>query len=268
MVRRAVSQNHCTIRPVESSATARIQINEGIMAKGQDALFRQWHMLRLLPRYPQKVSAQSICGAAVEGFDITERSVQRDLNDLSVLFPLFCDDREKPYGWSWQKDAASFDLPGLAIAEAMALAMAEVHLEHMLPGPILDQLRPYFRAAHTRLDAQHNRGSGRSWMDKVRSVTPSQPLLAPKIETGVHRVISEALLNDLQAAISYRRRSSKICLEYRIHPLAIVQRGQLLYLCCRIHDYEDIRILAVNRIMSAKLWMNRSAFLRASILIN
>ena len=69
------------------------------MPKNQDALFRQWHMLRLMPRYPQKVTVQHVRRALEqEGFEITDRSIQRDLNELSEIFPLLCDNREKPFG--------------------------------------------------------------------------------------------------------------------------------------------------------------------------
>jgi len=224
------------------------------MPKNQDALFRQWHMLRRVPRYPQKVTVQDIRRGLIEsGFDITERSIQRDLNELSEVFPLLCDDREKPFGWSWQKDAASFDLPGLSVPEALTLAMAEQHLRDLLPAPMVDQLQPYFKAARRRLDVEPMPRRGRSWLDKVRSVPPTQPLLPSKIDAVVQHVISEALLYEKQVSIRYRRRGEKSAVEYRIHPLALIQRGPMLYLCCRIFDYEDARLLAINRIQSAAL---------------
>lgn len=231
------------------------------MPKNQDALFRQWHMLRRVPRYPQKVTAQDIRRGLVEsGFDITERSIQRDLNDLSEIFPLFCDDREKPYGWSWQKDAASFDLPGLSVPEALTLVMAEQHLRNLLPAPMVDQLQPYFKAARKRLDLEPTPHRGRSWLDKVRSVPPTQPLLPPKIDAAVQHVISEALLYEKQVSIRYRKREEMTPVEYRIHPLALIQRGPMLYLYCRIFDYEDARTLAINRIQAAELLEDRAVY--------
>ena len=72
------------------------------MPKHQDSLFRQWHMLRLVPRFPQKKTAQTIHQTLLgDGFEVTERTVQRDLNELSCIFPLTVDDSEKPFGWSW-----------------------------------------------------------------------------------------------------------------------------------------------------------------------
>jgi len=231
------------------------------MPTNQDALFRQWHMLRLIPRYPQKISVQQIRNALdSEGFEITTRSIQRDLNDLSDSFPLCCDDREKPYGWSWQKDAASFDLPGLTVPEALTLAMVEQHLRDLLPAPMVDQLQTYFKAARNRLDAEPKPHRGRSWLDKVRTVPPTQPLLPPKIDPAVQHTLSEALLHERQASIRYRRRGDKTAVEYRIHPLALIQRGPMLYLYCRIFDYEDARTLALHRIVSATMLDNQSEY--------
>lgn len=231
------------------------------MPKNQDALFRQWHMLRLVPRHPQKITVQDIRrGLSGAGFEITDRSLQRDLNDLSNIFPLVCDDREKPFGWSWQKDAASFDLPGLSVPEALTLAMAERHLRDLLPLPMLDQLQPHFKAARKRLDAEPRADRGRTWLDKVISVPPAQPLLAPKIDHEVQRVISEALLHERQVSIRYRKRGERTPTESRIHPLALIQRGPMLYLCCRFFDYEDTRTLAVNRISFAELREDRAVY--------
>jgi predicted DNA-binding transcriptional regulator YafY len=218
-------------------------------------------MLRLVPRYPQKITVQDIRRSlAGVGFEITERSVQRDLNDLSDVFPLVCDDREKPFGWSWQKDAASFDLPGLSVPEALTLAMAERQLRDLLPLPMLDQLQPHFKAARKRLESEPRPDRGRSWLDKVITVSPTQPLLAPKIAHEVQRVISEALLHERQISIRYRKRGDKAPTESRIHPLALIQRGPMLYLCCRFFDYDDTRTLAVNRVVSAQLLEDRAVY--------
>lgn len=221
------------------------------MAKNQDTLIRQWHMLRLIPRYPQKITVQALQSRlSGEGFEITSRSVQRDLLELSEVFPLTVDDREKPFGWSWQKDAKSFDLPGLTAPEAMTWVLAEQHLSSLFPVSVLDHLRPYFKAAHDRLNGEPLRA--RSWLDKVLNVSPSQPLLPPTIDEGIHRTITDALLHEKQVKISYRKRNQELK-EYRVHPLAIVQRGSVIYLYCTLFDYTEPRIFVLHRISSAEL---------------
>lgn len=224
------------------------------MPTNQDTLIRQWHMLYLVPRYPSKATVQSIRSALQgEGFEVTERTVQRDLNELSLVFPLAVDDREKPYGWSWQKDAPSFNLPGLAIPEALTLSLAQQHLTSLMPVSMMNHLKPYFDAAHQRLDSEPQPHRGRSWLDKVRTVPPTQPLIPPKVLPEVQAVITEALLHERQVEIQYRKRGEKKDATYRIHPLALVQRGPMLYLYCRMFDYEDAVTLAMNRITGATL---------------
>jgi len=224
------------------------------MSKHQDALLRQWSMLRRVPRYPAKVTVQALREKlADDGFEITQRSLQRDLNELSGAFAIVCDDREKPYGWSWQKDAPSLDLPGLTPAQALTLAMAEQHLQNLLPAPMLEQLRPYFLAARQRLDAEPAPRRSRRWLDKVRSVPATQALLAPSIDAGVQDAVTEALLHERQLDICYRRRGERTDAQARVHPLALVQRGPVLYLSCRFYDYEDVRMLPLHRISFAQV---------------
>jgi WD40 repeat protein len=73
---------------------------------------RQWVLLKLIPKYPKKTSAREILNKLQgEGFDVTKRTVERDLIDLSRQFPIVSDDAV-PIGWSWSKDAGNFDIPG------------------------------------------------------------------------------------------------------------------------------------------------------------
>lgn len=222
------------------------------MPSNQDTLFRHWHTLRRIPRFPAKISVQTLLSdLSAEGFNITARTLQRDLHDLSQVFPLIVDDREKPYGWSWQKDAKSFDLPGLTVAESLALVLAEKHLNNLLPVSVLEHLGPYFKSAHHRLNGEPLPQRGRSWLDKVRSVSPTQPLIPPVVDVDVQREISHALLYEKQLEITYRKKGQDETVQYRIHPLGLVQRGPILYLYCRIFDYDNTRILALHRVQSA-----------------
>ena len=219
-----------------------------------DTLLRQWQMLRMIPRHPQKITAKALHEKLqAEPFDVTKRTVERDLHTLSEMFPLVSDERDKPYGWSWSKDAPVFNLPGLSGHEALTLAMVEQHLDNLLPSSTLSQLQPYFKAARQHLGNISKAERASSWLGKVRTVPPSQPLLPPTIKPAVQHTVYEALLSDKQLAIQYLKRGEKKPVEYRIHPLAAVQRGAITYLCCRISDYEDLRTLALHRIQSATM---------------
>lgn len=219
-----------------------------------DTLRRQWQMLRIIPRHPQKITAKALHEKLLaEQFDVTKRTVERDLLALSEMFALVSDERDKPYGWSWSKDAPVFNLPGLSHNEALTLAMVEQHLNSLLPASTLSQLQPYFKAARQHLSGIPQNERIRSWLSKVRTVPPSQPLLPPSIKPAVQHTVFEALLADRQLEIKYLKRGEDKALEYRIHPLAAVQRGSITYLYCRISDYEDLRTLALHRIQSASM---------------
>src|ERR1700690_4118538 len=140
-----------------------------------DTLLRQWQMLREIPRYPAKITAGQIRDRLVAaGFDVTKRTVERDLASLSVVFPLLLDDRDKPFGWSWKKDAVPLDVPGLGNGEALAFNLVEQYLQGLLPHAILAQLAPYFRMAGQRLAGLPKVRSVQTWPDKARGVQPSQ----------------------------------------------------------------------------------------------
>lgn len=216
-----------------------------------DTLKRRWDLLRSIPRGPRKITASelhTILGGL--GHDISSRSIERDLNTLSGIFPLVVDDRSKPFGWSWKKDAPVFDLPGLSDHEALTLILAEKHLAHLLPSSTLLQLRSHFRAAHDSLESSRKSGRIGKWINKVRAVPPSLPLIPPIILPAIYQAVSEALLAERQLKITYTTRDGNT-VDYRLHPLALIQRGPVLYLHCRLFDYEDTRSLVMHRIKKA-----------------
>ncbi|MNM99216.1 hypothetical protein D3C81_1117670 [compost metagenome] len=75
---------------------------------------RQWELLKLLPgRHPGMSSMQLQAALSLVGHTTSKRTVERDLVELSALFPLHCNSKGMPYGWYWQ--------PGLSLAEAQQL---------------------------------------------------------------------------------------------------------------------------------------------------
>lgn len=225
------------------------------MASNQLSLLRQWNMLRLLPRAPVKISVNDLCERLRdEDFPVTRRTVQRDLNELAGVFPLVVDDREKPYGWSWQRDASSFDLPGLSIPEALTLTLVEQHLCNHLPPSTIDALQPYFQSATRALSSIDGSAMSKAWLNKVRGVTPQQPLLPPVMSEECQRTIYLALMKDMQLKLHYKKRDTDVLMVYEtVHPLAIVQRGALIYLVCMFAQYDDVRTLALHRVQHADI---------------
>ena len=225
------------------------------MPTNQQSLLRQWHMLRMVPRAPAKVSAKDLCERlCAADFNVTKRTVERDLKELSNVFPIAVDNRDKPYGWSWLRDASSFDLPGLTLPEALTLTLVEQHLRHHLPPSAVDALRPHFQSAARTLSTVDDSTPSRAWLDKVRSVPPQQPLLPPRLDDDCQRGIYLALMQDRQLKLHYRKRDADAATVYpSVHPLAVVQRGGLVYLVCMFAGYDDVRTLALHRVQQAEV---------------
>ena len=171
-----------------------------------DTLLRHWHMLRLLPRYPRKISTAEIeSKLEASGFITSRRTIQRDLDKLSVEFPLVSDGN-KPSGWSWQAEAEAFDVPGMDTSTALTFCMVQTYLKPLLPQGCLAALNPHLRRAEKLLNELEGCNL-KAWPDKVRIVQRSQNLKPPKIPSDVMGVVYEALFHDRQFLGDYRSRS-------------------------------------------------------------
>lgn len=222
-----------------------------------ETLHRQWCMLSMIPREPRKLSVDDIRSRLNgEGYNVTVRTIQRDLNALSVQFPLVSDTRNKPYGWSWARDARVFDVPGMDAETALTFKLAEMFLAPALPPAMHERLKPHFDQADRMLKPSplHH------WTERVRLIPRGQPLKAPPIRKAVVQAVYEALLNQQRLEIRYRSRQSPDdnAREAEISPLGLVFRESVAYLVCGFWDYPDIRTLALHRVERAKL-LDKSA---------
>jgi predicted DNA-binding transcriptional regulator YafY len=216
-----------------------------------DALLRHWAMLRLIPRHPRRVDTGRIRDELErQGYAITLRSIQRDLNKLSAVLPLCCD-QSKPQGWWWQADADLLEIPGLDPQAALVFKMAEQHLKQVLPASTLDSLRPWFRAANGVLDALPDGVGG--WMNKVRILPSGPPLIPPSINPDVQSAIYQGLFENRRMALCYKPRGAVAAKAYEINPMAVVQRGYSIYIVCTCGNDSNPKLFLMHRIESATL---------------
>lgn len=107
------------------------------------AIVRQWLILSLLPKAPRRIDAAALEERLKErGTPVHRRTIQRDLLELSAIFPLVSDERTKPYGWRWSEDAEFMcTLP--AMPEVRAERDFEVTLEirKLAVRAVLERLR-------------------------------------------------------------------------------------------------------------------------------
>jgi predicted DNA-binding transcriptional regulator YafY len=206
-------------------------------------------MLRHVPRYPRKIDTTTLQQRlSSAGYEISQRSIQRDLNELCLTLPLMSDDG-RPQGWSWQADAEQFHLPFLEPQAALAFHLVERYLHTLLPESTLDYLSPWFRTAANVLEASN---SGMThWPDKVRVLPRGLRLQSPPIDADVHAALYGALLDERQVMIRYQQRHTAAPKEYLVHPLGVVTRDTVIYLVCTMWNFTDVRQLALHRMQSA-----------------
>lgn len=151
-------------RHIMSRSTCMI-VNMNRGAGMSETLLRQWELLRSIPRAPRKIDVGTLMAKLeTAGYRISKRTLQRDLNQLSAVFPLLSDTRGPAFGWSWSADAPGFDLPAMDGATALTVRLIEQFIPTLLPPTIRDLLAPQFARAKAVLDANPNNLLGH-WAD-------------------------------------------------------------------------------------------------------
>ena len=217
------------------------------------ALARQWELLRLLPRRAPGITAAELASQlAGRGYEVTKRTIERDLTQLSTLFGIACNDRGIPYGWYWMP-GESTDLLGVSITDAISLNLIEEFLRPLVPAAMLATLENRFQQAQNKLEELSENNKAARWVHKVKYVAPTLSLVPPKINETVLETVQEALLKEKQLRVCYRRPVGSMLNDLLLHPLGIAQRGSITYLAATAYDYTGARLYAVHRIEQATL---------------
>jgi predicted DNA-binding transcriptional regulator YafY len=183
--------------------------------------------------------------------------VLRDLEVLSGIFPLLCNDKGQPYGWRWG-DGAACDIPGITTAEALSLVLAEEAIRPFLPPALAKVMQPQFDLAKKKLQALGPGHPLSRWQDKIASVPPTMPLLPPTIDPEVLSNIQEAVLQEKQVEVTYRRLSANTAGTILLHPQGLILRGNVMYIVATAYEYSDVRLYALHRMSHVSICNDRS----------
>lgn len=215
------------------------------------ALARQWEMLKKIPtRSPGITATELSAWLRDNGYAVSKRTVERDLNDLSRLFGLSCNDGSTPYRWHWLP-GKGFEFGSIEVADAASLCLARDVLEKMLPSAMLAALAPKFEQAQKKLATLQEHPLAR-WSTKVRYVPANLTTLPPKVGSNVMDVMYEGLLAERQIEVDYAPFNEKNR-NYVLHPLSLIQKGGTPYLVATAFDFKDVRLYALHRMRSAKV---------------
>jgi predicted DNA-binding transcriptional regulator YafY len=217
------------------------------MRKSTDAIYRQWVVLGKVPQQPQSRSTSDLHEAlGAEGLEVDRRTLQRDLERLSTLFPLVSEPDGPGLRWSWLKTGAMQEIPAMSPSTALTFQLARDHLEALFPPSLMEVLGPYFDRSEAVLGESHLG----HWRDKVRLVEPGPALDTPEVPPDVRDQVYKALLEERQLEAGYYSRSRDSYGRRRIHPLGLVGRDGVYYLVARLDDKPKARQLALHRMDS------------------
>lgn len=232
-------------------------------SKKESALVRQWELLRMLTishtgsidggRWDR--ASELTARLKDRGIDVSLRTVQRDLSSLSNLFGIEVNDKNpRDYGWRWKK-GANLNIGGLGAPEALMLAMCEQYLATALPKTTRETLQPLFDQAKKQLSQKSitSRSVNKNWLEKVRVISPSLPLISPVIDEDIQEVICQALLNDRQINAQYRAVEQGKSKKIQLHPLGLLMRGPVIYLVARAWEYDHALLYALHRFTAAEM---------------
>lgn len=207
-------------------------------------------LLRRIPKGRTVTAPELHQQLADAGFERDMRTIQRQLETLAEFYDLDRDDSSKPYRYCWKERARGLSLPSLSAQESLLLMLAEQHLSGLLPAKLMKSMEGFFTQARNHLGDKASTQREREWLQKVRVVSTSQPLLPPKIDSTVFDHVSNSLYSNQWLEVDYKNAAGKRTAA-RVMPLGLAQQGPRMYLVCRFDGYDNERSLALHRIVSA-----------------
>ena len=210
-----------------------------------DAAKRQFRMLEWLPVGPNAPISVTKLKANLEladaEFVVTERTIQRDLNQLSTFLPI----ESNQNGW-YVREGQMLLLPRMPEGVASVMALAKQHLDRLMPASLVNRISIYFDAADRRINDIKMK-SDSIFLDKVAIVPQSIELARPSIDQNIMDVVWDAV--ESQKVLVVKRVGKD---KQHIHPLGIVVKGPTIYIVCRFGTYDNIRYFPITQLESVE----------------
>lgn len=207
----------------------------------------------LIPGEPGATTSTEIRQRLVDdGFEVSERTVQRNLRSLHEALP---EDLVRDSGnrrkdrWFWHREARVGNLTGRTLSEALALTTLAGNFRHVVPGSILANLDAPIERAKKFL-ASTSQPQVRHWSDKLVFIHGPMYRQPPDTNKEIADTVTEAVYAERKVEIAYRTGHGPDITEKKeeVNPLGLLNRNNLMHL---ITDSGDP--IPLHRIYSAKL---------------
>ena len=214
---------------------------------------RHLEMLRKIPLSPGKPITTTALHQHlnVEGFDVSKRTVERDLVKLTDIGGLYSENTAEGYGWGCiQNNASKFR--GIQPTEALMLILSEKLLLKTMP--IEYTLRAEARIADAKCTLNSDNVFSK-WQEKLQVISEGYPLINNNslISEDARKIIYDCVLKANQINITYQAKDKNASINYCLNPLGIIIRGQSHYLVATKKDSPEIpKLFLFHRIKTAE----------------
>ena len=222
------------------------------MRTATDTTLRHLAMLTAIPARPHSKSTRQIreeLRGKDPDFDVSPRTIQRSLEQLSRVFPIASEQRGRANHWYWVERNALTQIPAMSESTAFVLRLAADYLRPIMPPETLRVLDPYFRHAEKILAGT----ALGSWSDRAAIIAQGLSLTPPTISTDVQESVYEALMKRRKVAVDYRSKHEAESKRIVLNPLGIVVRTGIVYLVATSWKYRDIRHYVLHRMSEPQL---------------
>lgn len=196
----------------------------------KNLMLRTWELLKLIPQRPPGMTARQLLdGLEARGYTVSKKTVERDLVELSVIFPLESAGKTKPYHWHWSRDA-KLDLPGVNLTEALTLVLVQQTMSGLMHRSLLAPLKGRVEAAKQLLREVKGLTNKADWAAKIHWVPRDLTLRAPSVKPAALEQVQDALLMDRQLDIEYRSLQDAAPSWRTVNPRMLLLKGSVMYL--------------------------------------
>ncbi len=215
-------------------------------------------MLQMIPREPGTITADRLRDKlADQGFEKNLRTIQRDLNENSTVFPIrdikSADSNAKC--WCWSRDASLWDMPEMNPMTALTFNLVESYLIKLIPKSILGFMSHHFRRAEHLLK-KLGKSTWGDWSDKISIISRGLPLIPPAIDQDIFEKIFHAVIEEKQIKLEYRKRDAVQNKTYTLNPFGLVFNQEIVYMVCTKRGKEIVQHFALHRMVSVTCLQN------------
>lgn len=217
----------------------------------RNAVARQWELLKLLPSFPQGVTSARLQQDLRDlGYDVSKRTVERDLEGLESLFSIAHGD-EQPYQWHWAKGAQT-RLAAMSLPEALSAHLLGRYLRPLLPASMVQPIEPLLDSAAAKLGSAQRDNHLARWAERVAVVPPALATLPPKVDAEVLGVVQHALLHGEAVDVDYQRAGATRAKRLVLFPHGLVVSGPVTYLIAASENGPEPWPFALHRMKGAR----------------